>query len=227
MKEENRQDLAVPAHGYLLLTPKQEARITKRIAGPNPTESDLDGSLWCRSEETRHLPIRAIVKKLATDPDHFRPSHVPSMWSDLQDLHKLGILVRDITVFNYMGGELIDLSRSWAWPHPALTYSEEAEIARERRRDPHYLRTIILEFGCGELWDWAAVEIPDELTRCASGKSKVDKYGADPRKYDWLKLEENLAEANAFLADNSSRRSIAISRWPGEKGETVRQLTQR
>ncbi|KAH6842735.1 kinetochore Sim4 complex subunit FTA2-domain-containing protein [Chaetomium sp. MPI-CAGE-AT-0009] len=208
LKEESREDLAVPAHGYLLLTPKQEATITKMMAELNPTDSDLDGGPWCRSEETRHLPIRAIVKELATDPDHFRPSHVTNMWSDLQDFHKLGILVRDITVFNYMGGKLIDLSRSWAWPHPGLIYSEEAEIARERRSDPHYLRTIIIEFGYGERWDWDTVEIPDELTKCDLGR-EIDKYDFDPRQYDWLKWEENPAEAATFIAENCSLRDTS------------------
>ncbi|KAK3292461.1 kinetochore Sim4 complex subunit FTA2-domain-containing protein [Chaetomium fimeti] len=204
LKEEGREDLAVPAHGYLFLTPKQEARITTKIVGCI-TESELDGDLWRRSEETRHLPIRAIVKELATDFVPFRPSDVTGMWGGLQDFHRLGILVRDVTVFNYMGGKLVDLSRAWTWPHPALTYYDDAAVEDERWLDSHYLRKIIIEFCWGERWDWDLDEIPEELTDCALKRSNVDTYVADPRQYDWLKWEQNPAEADRFLAENCFR----------------------
>ncbi|KAL2126041.1 hypothetical protein VTI74DRAFT_1890 [Chaetomium olivicolor] len=41
-----------------------------------------------------------------------RPTHVDGMRRDLEDLHRLGILVRDIKIFNYMGEGHIDFS--WA-----------------------------------------------------------------------------------------------------------------
>jgi hypothetical protein len=170
------------------------------------TDLDLDGDFWCRSEETRHLPIRAIVKELATDPVHFRPSNVMSMWEALQDFHRLGVLVRDITVFNYMGGKLIDLSRAWTWPHPALTYYDDAQVEDQRWRDPYYLHAIIIEFCWGERWDWDLDKIPEELTDCALHRCNMDTYIADPRHYNWLKWEKDTGKAGAFLAENCSLR---------------------
>lgn len=55
-----------------------------------------------------------------------------TVWRDLDDLHALRILVRDIHMGNYIGGRLADLSRAWAMYHPGLN--------RIRRRDLEHLR---------------------------------------------------------------------------------------
>jgi hypothetical protein len=56
------------------------------------------------------------------------------MWEDLEEFHKLGILVRDIHILNYMSGKSIDFSRSWTTPHPSFTstamYPEDLEKER-------------------------------------------------------------------------------------------------
>ncbi|KAJ0116817.1 hypothetical protein J7T55_009968 [Diaporthe amygdali] len=73
---------------------------------------------WGRWEEHRGQPIRAIVKELAEDDDldeAFNTGRISTstMWRDLEDLHALGILVRDIYLDNYIGGRLVDFSRAW------------------------------------------------------------------------------------------------------------------
>lgn len=60
------------------------------------------------------------------------------MVKDMDDLHKLGILVRDVTVSNYLGGKLIDFSRAWTVPHPVIRahfrmVSAKSKVARFRR----------------------------------------------------------------------------------------------
>jgi hypothetical protein len=125
LKEEYRQDLALPAYGYLLLTPQQETEVTERARGiyypPAGPTAPLDGAnSWGRWEVHRGLPVRAIVKELGTEHKPFTSTQLSSLWQDLEDLHKLGILVRDISPGNYMGGKLIDFSQSWTMPNPCL-----------------------------------------------------------------------------------------------------------
>ncbi|KAK0713735.1 kinetochore Sim4 complex subunit FTA2-domain-containing protein [Lasiosphaeria miniovina] len=83
LKERGREDLAIPAQGYLLLTSRQE---------------DLLGygnDFWNRTAEYKNRdkhPIRAIVKDLATEMIPFREVQVGSLWRDAHELHQLGIL---------------------------------------------------------------------------------------------------------------------------------------
>jgi hypothetical protein len=82
LKAEDCEELAVKAHGYLLLSSEQEAEVTKRMAGhrykPDDPAVELDGdNLWCRWEEHRGQQVRAIVNDLITDSeggDYPKPS---------------------------------------------------------------------------------------------------------------------------------------------------------
>jgi hypothetical protein len=145
---ESRQDVAVRAHGYLFLIPEQEAFIAKNASSPR-THSDSDSEFewtseddaqaqnndglngpgrWHRFDVHRGVPVRAIVKDFATAPEAFTPDEVGDMWRDLEDLHKLGILVCDIRVSNCLGGKLIDFSRAWTVTHPSLEYISPYEL---------------------------------------------------------------------------------------------------
>ncbi|KAK4159408.1 kinetochore Sim4 complex subunit FTA2-domain-containing protein [Cladorrhinum sp. PSN259] len=123
LKEKGREDLAAKAHGYLLVTADQQIDLHKKWWGYEPVDNELD-HLWNRKEEFRNEPIRAIVKELVTAPVEesylmsFRTSDVKMMWEDLEALHGLGIVVRDINYFNYLEGKLIDFSRSRTAWHP-------------------------------------------------------------------------------------------------------------
>ena len=198
LKEEGRLNLVVPAHGYLLLTRQQEVEITKRISGRD------DADLWNREEENESLPLRAIVKDLATDTQPFAAGQVPSLWNDMQEFHRSGILVRDPTVANYMGGRLIEFSRSWTTPHPAFIDLHPKALDKELRRDPLRLHTSIAEFSLGEQWDWDELDVPEELDNCIDGKGEPDKHGVDPRRYDWQIREKYFTEESlkAYLFAN-------------------------
>jgi hypothetical protein len=143
------------------------------------------------------LPIRAILKDFVTDAIPFLPAQVPEMWEDLEEFHKLGILVRDIHILNYMGGKLIDFSRSWTTPHPSFTSAamHPAALEMERLRDPHDLHRAVVEWAVSNRWGWNSVAIPNEMTDCASGIGQNDRYGTDPRRYDWPKWEKRPAIA--------------------------------
>jgi hypothetical protein len=183
LQDEDRQDLAVKAYGYLLLTPQQEAEIAERARGiyyPYPADPDahLDGTNpWNRWEEHRGVPVRAIVKEFVTTQEPFSSAQVPDLWKDLEDLHGLGILVRDIGVGNYTDGKLIDFSQSWTMPHPCLEYISPRWLREERQTDPLSLDGAIVDWGIEKGWNWDEVDRPQELQDCASGEGENDRYG--------------------------------------------------
>ncbi|KAK3985285.1 kinetochore Sim4 complex subunit FTA2-domain-containing protein [Cladorrhinum sp. PSN332] len=130
LKEAGREDLAFKAYGYLLISLAQQAQLYKTWFGYEPNDEDLD-ILWKRDAEFRDIPIYAIVKELVAAPDShddseetqsrlkvLRPCQVRKLWEDLQEIHNLGIVVRDINYFNYLEGKLIDFSRAWTTFHP-------------------------------------------------------------------------------------------------------------
>jgi hypothetical protein len=187
-----------------LLNSQQETEIAERTGGTESspadmtdTEVELDGrNAWGRYEEHRHLPVRAIVKDFVASHNPFTPAQIPDMWKDLEDLHKLGILVRDIGVGNYMGGKLIDFSRAWVMPHPGLETMNPDHIQSE----PDGLMRTIDECGVLNGWTSDKVLIPDDLLDCYFGRGKKGRYGTDPRQYKWRKQEKDSAVMEAFLA---------------------------
>lgn len=194
LRQEHREDLAVRAHGYLLLDSRQEAELTQRGLH---CELDEDNP-WCRDEHNRSTPLRAIVKDLVDGDDPFTASQVPDMWEDLENLHRLGILVHDIRVLNYLGGKPVDFSRAWTTPHPWCRAMCSILVKDIRHSEPERLHNAIIEWGMANSWDWNEVVIPDELRKCASGISQNNRYGTDPRYYDWRKWEKDLAATEAF-----------------------------
>jgi len=202
LHEERREELAVRAHGYLLLTPEQEVEVAKRTMPNEFYDPDTDDDLFGRLLEplARDRPVHASVKDLATDEIHFGPQHVDQLCRDLEDLHRLGILVRDITTSNYIGGKLIDFSRAWTMPHPSLERIDEKELWKQRYSDPCDLQDCIIDLGARDRWD--EVDWPDELDACVRDKRENDGCGTDPRRYDWRKWEPDLEAVDAFMEND-------------------------
>jgi hypothetical protein len=210
LRAENREDLAVRAHGYLLLTPEQEAEIAAlswNVAGesdsdePAPDEGAPPEGIghFPRWEEHLGVPVRAIVKDLALADGPWTPEQQPAIWRDLEDLHGLGILVGDITVFNYIGGKLVDLGHSWTMPHPCLDYISDFCLAEARQKDPLQLQRALVDWGIANRWTKADFSWrPEELKKCASGKGEGDPFGTDPLLYDWTRCEEDVDAAEDF-----------------------------
>ncbi|KAG7291064.1 hypothetical protein NEMBOFW57_001074 [Staphylotrichum longicolle] len=196
LKQENREDLAIRAHGYLLLTPEQEAEVEKKATGVKDPEQ-ASWNFWGRAPEHRYLPVRAILKDLIRPQDPFSPGHVSDMWSDLEDLHRLDIIVRDINVFNYLGGKMIDFSRAWTTPHPFPTAMASYGVKRARKSDPMNLHKALIEWGMERRWDWDV--IPEELIKRAAGMGTNGRYGVNPSRYDWRKWEKDPAAADTFM----------------------------
>lgn len=184
LKAEGREDLAVKAHGYLLLSPEQEIEVTKLIAGPKYTpldpEEEFDAdAIWDRCDEHQGEPIRAIVKDLAMEDEAFELAQIPSIWNDLKQLHSLGILVRDIHSGNYLGGKLVDFSLAWTMYHPCLAHISQSWISQFRREEAHKLEVMF-----DNEYPFDEFDVPQDLQACAGNHNRCP---TDPRNYQWLK----------------------------------------
>ncbi|KAF5626745.1 hypothetical protein F25303_10987 [Fusarium sp. NRRL 25303] len=129
LKELGLEHLAVKAHGYLRLSFAQFDEYIRDVLGdshPQNEEYTLDVLEMC--EDQVHLPIMAIVKDWI--PNHRKPTgeitreaeqrqinHLPRMLRNLRQLHKCGIVVRDLKSQQYYEGHLVDFSHAWTIPH--------------------------------------------------------------------------------------------------------------
>ncbi|KAJ0114868.1 hypothetical protein J7T55_004610 [Diaporthe amygdali] len=206
LKQEKREDIAVRAHGYILLTPEQEQRVTeghgREYVDPETLTSlgnyELDEeSMWYRRGCNRHERVRAIIKDFVDEstPD-FEKSQIRQMYDDIETLHSLSILIRDMHPGNYLGGKLIDFSRSWTMYHPGLDRISWHDICQLRREEPRDFEKMIVA--------WAYVHdtripIPKAIKEWQGG---LEGCGINPCDYDWRKWE-NFDEVDAPELDNA------------------------
>lgn len=199
LKKRQRENLAVKAYGYLLLTPQQETELARKVTG-NPSllshasAGTLDGdNFWKRYEEHRGQPVRAIVKELVSGKAP-NPHDAQRMWADLDNLHSLGIFVRDTHGGNYLGGKLVDFSRSWTMYHPALVHIGENTLQLLMLEELQQLLDYYYELA-NSLSD--EIDVPEDLESYCSGQ--IAKYKNLPRAYNWLKWDKNAAAVKAHV----------------------------
>lgn len=126
-----------------------------------------------------HADEGLVVKEYIPSTTPWTASQIPQMHNDLESLHALGILVRDIHLYNYLGGKLVDLSRAWTMYHICLDRSTALATQRARIEEPSKFEEMI------DIWAFReGVEIskPGALVKWHS-KQDAD-LGNDPRKYD-------------------------------------------
>ncbi|KAK2599738.1 hypothetical protein N8I77_011468 [Diaporthe amygdali] len=183
LKQENRQDLAIRAHGYILLTQAQERHITEALGEEYvdweeyPEPLDCSG-VFTRWEDHRHDRVRAIVKEYVPSLEPWIASQIPRMYADLEDLHKLGILVRDIHEGNYLSGKLVDFSQAWTMYHPCLDRGTPRGVYERRKEEPQKFEEMV------EVWattEKIKIEKPAGLLKWHSGQES--DFGFDPRQY--------------------------------------------
>ncbi|KAF4499369.1 hypothetical protein FAGAP_4442 [Fusarium agapanthi] len=145
LKELGREDLAVKSYGYLQFDLSDEkvqrhflpfgngARKTLGFRGnKEPTDEDVIRCLL--QHDDLRIPMMAIVKewvpssegpKLVRWPPP-RPDravvkkgigHLPRLLRNLRELHKSGIVIRDLKWQQYLDGQLVDFSFAWTIPH--------------------------------------------------------------------------------------------------------------
>lgn len=186
LKEEHREELATCAHGYVLLTKDQEEHITKALGEYVDWETHPEPLYCCgpfrRSEVHRHEPLRAIVKDYVVSSRPWVASQVPQMYANLEELHKLGILVRDIHQGNYLGGKLIDFSMAWTAPHICFERASPAGIKEVRSMEPYKFEKMVDEWAQRHQEE---VEKPEGLLKWHSDQE--EDFGFDPRLHSWQK----------------------------------------
>ncbi|KAF4943306.1 hypothetical protein FGADI_13504 [Fusarium gaditjirri] len=129
LKELGREHLAVKVYGYLRLYVHQiDEHIQSAMRNTMPDAQWSTLEVMEMEEDEADLPIMAIVKDWI--PDHRSPTgemtreaeqrqinHLPRMLRNLRQLHKSGIVVRDLKSQQYYEGVLCDLSHAWTIPH--------------------------------------------------------------------------------------------------------------
>ncbi|KAF4436360.1 hypothetical protein FACUT_6524 [Fusarium acutatum] len=129
LKELGREHLAVKVHGYLrLYIPQIDEHIQSMIRSTLPGAQYTTFDVMEMDDDEADLPIMAIVKDWI--PDYRKPTggmtreaqqrqinHLPRMLRNLRQLHKCGIVVRDLKSVQYHEGHLCDFSHAWTIPH--------------------------------------------------------------------------------------------------------------
>lgn len=209
LKQEKCEDIAVRTHGYILLTREQERVVTEALGEDyvdwenHPGHLDCDG-VFPRWEEHRHERLRAIVKDYVS-VGNGRPwtaSQIQQMYTDLERLHELGILVRDIHEGNYLDGKLVDFSMAWTMYHPCLERSTPSGILRSRLEDPSKFEDMIDQWALDEGKDIEELK-PNALVKwryrpgndTGSPGRREEDAGVDPRLYNWKKWMDGGGEA--------------------------------
>ncbi|KAF4339682.1 hypothetical protein FBEOM_6391 [Fusarium beomiforme] len=153
LKELNREEIAIKAYGYMVFDLSNE-RVQEHFAPfvkargimpANPTTADLISSFFQHFE--LEIPLMAIVKEwVPSNPNESFPAKLtqkdmntlPRSLRNLRELHKSGIVVRDIQLSQYLGGPLVDFSCAWTIPHT---------LGPERGLRPRWT------FECMAAWD--------------------------------------------------------------------------
>lgn len=168
---------------------------------PPAKAGKLNGyNFWRRHEQHRGLPVRAIVKELVPSKA-LNPNQAQGMWADLKSLHSLGIFVGDTHGGNYLGGKLVDFSRSWTMYHPALVQIHNSTLQGlmldelQNLLDHYYFLRNNLS---------RTIAIPHDLEAFCSGR--IAEYQSLPRAYKWLKWEKNADAAKAYVEEKLFER---------------------
>lgn len=134
LKELNREHLAVKVHGYVAVE-HSEIMNKKMLRAADGWDlflleenQDLMSFLGIRDDPAMGI-VKDWVDKLEMDDwpsdegrneyDWFRMGPLlPRMLDNLDGLHESGIVVRDLSLNQYIRGVLVDLSFAWTIPHP-------------------------------------------------------------------------------------------------------------
>ena len=140
LKELGKEKLAVKAHGYLKVVLTRDFQEQWETAVVTRYADGQHRLYWIREkrsaakvlemEDNPDQPVYAIVKDYIpdhrdTDGDPTRERemkkrqirHIPQMLRNLHQLHKCGIVVRDLKEQQYFEGQIVDFSHAWTVPH--------------------------------------------------------------------------------------------------------------
>ncbi|RSL62423.1 hypothetical protein CEP53_004758 [Fusarium sp. AF-6] len=116
LKELGREYLAVKVHGYVAIQdPEPISRKLRRLWAKDESMGIVKD--WVDKMEFDHPFEDPEAGQTFYDWACLGPS-LPRMLKDLHELHESGIVVRDLSLQQYVRGTLVDLSMAWTIPHP-------------------------------------------------------------------------------------------------------------
>ncbi|UPL01269.1 hypothetical protein LCI18_012203 [Fusarium solani-melongenae] len=132
LKEVNREHLAVKVYGYVSLKVDQALELKMRNALRKIRCDPKLFPMTARSILITSSEIKGIVKDWVEPakfegesdiPSHridsiLSVSHFPRMLEELHEIHRCGIVIRDMSITQYVNGILVDFSMAWTMPHP-------------------------------------------------------------------------------------------------------------
>ncbi|KAH6685449.1 hypothetical protein F5X68DRAFT_233194 [Plectosphaerella plurivora] len=140
LKEANCEHLAGKAYGYVTFNGRDKrfyiAREACRLLALHRLSIFGEEKMWDSTEWERRspmVPYFGIVKEWLGDPEmrssalgsfnlkekdrNATAKDMPRMLRELHQLHKIGIVHRNLSIYNYMAGRLCSFSSAWTIPH--------------------------------------------------------------------------------------------------------------
>jgi hypothetical protein len=126
-----REKLAVPCHGYLFLTRRDERRLKRD--GIDLGSRSLSKELRPPLLDTNL--VRAIVKDFEPRPSGLNSKNVRQALRKLKQLNEIQVYNGDVRGENFRGGYLVDFGTSQTEPHCLLDALEEAQADAKKEED--------------------------------------------------------------------------------------------
>ena len=120
IKEAQKQELAVPCHGYLFLQERDTQILREK--GVDLDEALIDKLLQVNGGDTR---VRAIVKDFVPGDAGVNAGSVCGILGDIRALNQLGIYIGDVRADNFKAGKCVDFGLSLTEPHWKMELSDE------------------------------------------------------------------------------------------------------
>jgi len=225
LQETTNEDIAVPCHGYVLLTSQQEMRF--RLL------SSKSLNVLQRDARQSGTPLRAILKDWVGEGTvNFEPRMIRRMKHELKRMHSVGIVNRDIKKNNYLGGKLFDFGLAWTVPHERVTklldlFEQNAVSCREELDDERYIDQSAFDFMVDE-WNeehdplriWERHYPNSKYSNLRSRRSDESPElpplnDVDPFRYDWRSasmMHKETGDVGRVESMDTRRRSKQIAR---------------
>ncbi|KAI8725507.1 hypothetical protein NCS52_00122000 [Fusarium sp. LHS14.1] len=132
LKQVNCEHLAVKVYGYVSLKVDQALERKMRNALLKLPRLSTARPPTAKSLLITSSEIKGIAKDWVEPAKYWREtdipshridsiltaSHFPRMLEDLHEIHRCGIVIRDMSISQYVNGVLVDFSMAWTMPHP-------------------------------------------------------------------------------------------------------------
>ncbi|KAI1869844.1 uncharacterized protein JN550_005434 [Neoarthrinium moseri] len=219
LKETNNEKLAVKCYGYVIFNNVEEQTcLTKSktsLKGSHSSTGHFDPLLLREEDDPR--PIRALVKDLIEGVPSFTRSQVIGMIADVKKIHKIGIcLGGDIRKDAYVGGKLVDFSRSQTVPHDYLDGIHRRRDNLNATTDVETFDDMIDEWNENhpEQYIWRRLAVNSDYVGKLRGARRIWDGSIDhlwdtkfnPADYDWKSIKREKSMRNTCRINKKGER---------------------